>query len=267
MRVLQINPETSMLTAVVPIPTIGNLAVNAYLIRGEQPTLIDTGITPEQEEFGAALKELIDPHELRWIVVTHADRDHVGSLMQLLTEAPNARVVTSFVTFGIMSVGAEPIPPERIFLIRDGSTLDIGDRVLRAIRPPMFDNPGTLGVFDPKQNVLFCADCFGAPFSTPESALVEDVASIPADELAPAQLLWGSVDSPWAHFVEEARFADNLARFVQDRPEIVLSTHLPPIRGDLDRHVKTLTKLPSSTPYVAADQAALEAFMAEMGPH
>ncbi len=214
-----------------------------------------------------ALRELIDPNDLQWIVVTHADRDHVGALIRLLAEAPNARVVTSFVTFGIMSVGAEPIPPERTLLIRDGSTLDIGDRTLRAVRPPMFDNPGTLGIFDPKQNVLFSADCFGAPFSTPESALVEDVATIPDDELAPAQLLWGSVDSPWAHFVEEPRFGDNLSRFVQDRPDTVLSTHLPPIHGDLDRHVKTLTKLPSSAPVLTADQAALEAFMAEMGQH
>ena len=84
--------------------------------------------------------------------------------------------------------------------------------------------------------------------------------------MEPAQLIWGSADSPWAHFVEEARFADNLKQFLQDRPDKVLGTHLPPIHGDLDRHVKTLTKLPSSTPYVTADQAALEAFMATMAP-
>ena len=41
------------------------------------------------------------------------DRDHTGALMQLLAEAPNARVVTSFVSVGIMGVGNEPIPPER----------------------------------------------------------------------------------------------------------------------------------------------------------
>jgi len=266
MRALQITAETTMFTSVVPIPTVGNLPVNSYLIRGEEATLIDTGITPEVPQFDVALRDLIDPNEIRWIVVTHADRDHVGALGRLLAEAPNATVVTSFVTFGIMSVGSEPIPPERAFLVRDGSTHDIGDRALRAVRPPMFDNPGTLAFFDPKQRILFSADCFGAPFSTPEAALAEDVAAIPDDELAPAQLLWGSVDSPWAHFVEEARFADNLNHFVKDGPEKVLSTHLPPIHGDLDRHVQTLTKLPSSTPYVTADQAALEAFMAEMAP-
>jgi len=266
MRALPINAETTMFTSVVPIPTIGNLAVNSYLIRGEQPMLIDTGITPEVPEFGVALRELIDPNDIRWIVVTHADRDHVGALGRLLTEAPNATVVTSLGTFGLMSVGSEPIPPERAFLVRDGSTHDMGDRTLRAVRPPMFDNPATLAFFDPKQNILFSADCLGAPFTTPEAALADDVAAIPDDELEPAQLLWGSVDSPWAHFVEEARFADNLNCFLQDRPDKVLGTHLPPIHGELDRHVKTLTKLPSSTPHVTADQAALEAFMATMAP-
>jgi flavorubredoxin len=266
MRALPINDETTMFTSVVPIPTIGNLPVNSYLIRGEQPTLIDTGITPEVPEFDVLLRDLIDPNEIRWIFVTHADRDHVGALGRLLTEAPNATVVTSLLTFGLMSVGSEPIPPERAFLVHEGSTHDVGDRTLRAMRPPAFDNPGTLGVFDPKQSILFSADCFGAPFTTPEAVLAEDVASIPDEELEPAQLLWGRFDSPWAHFVDEGRFAENFKRFLQDQPDTVLSTHLPPIRGDLDRHVKTLTKLPSSPPYVTADQAALEAFMAEMAP-
>ena len=76
--------------------------------------------------------------------------------------------MTSFLTFGVLSVGSEPIPPERAFLVHDGSTLDIGDRTLRAVRPPMFDNPGTLAFFDPKQNILFSSDCFGAPFTTPK---------------------------------------------------------------------------------------------------
>jgi hypothetical protein len=59
----------------------------------------------------------------------------------------------------------------------------------------MFDNPRTLAFFDPNQNSLFTADCFGAPFTMPEAALADDVAAIPDRELEPAQLLWESVDS------------------------------------------------------------------------
>jgi flavorubredoxin len=66
MRALPINAETTMFTSVVPVPTVGNLAVNSYLIRGDGPTLIDTGITPEVPEFDLALRELIDPNDIRW---------------------------------------------------------------------------------------------------------------------------------------------------------------------------------------------------------
>ena len=38
MRALPINAETTMFTSVVPIPTVGNLPVNSFLIRGEEPT-------------------------------------------------------------------------------------------------------------------------------------------------------------------------------------------------------------------------------------
>jgi flavorubredoxin len=264
MHVVQVSPETTMFSSAVPIPMIGVLAVNAYLIRGEQPTLVDTGTSPEEAEFGAALRDAIDPSDLRWIVITHSDNDHTGHLARLLADAPDARIVTSFITVGITSVGPSPIPPERALLVRDGSTVDIGDRTLTAKRPPLFDNPGTLAFFDPKQSVLFSSDCFGAALQSEEAALADDVAAVPDDELRGGQTLWGSVDSPWVHLVAPTTHAQNLARFVDDRPDHVLSSHLPPIHGNLEAHVETLAALPSSPPYVAPDQAALEAFMAQM---
>ena len=264
MRVLQINDETTMLSSAVPIPIIGVLPVNAFLIRGAQPTLVDTGITPEHDEFIDALKELVDLKDLRWIALTHADRDHTGSISTLLAEAPNATVVTGFGTVGLMSVGADPIPPERALVVRDGSTVDLGDRTLSVHTPPLFDNPATLAFHDSRQDVLFSSDCFGAPFPTMEEALVEDVASIPDDVLEFAQLAWGSADSPWAHQVEPATFAARVTKFVEGKPGTVLSTHLPPIRGGLDRCVENLKRLPASEPLPMPDQADLEAFMAGM---
>jgi glyoxylase-like metal-dependent hydrolase (beta-lactamase superfamily II) len=266
-RVLQINAETTMFSAAVPIPMVGVLPVNAYLIKGEQPTVIDTNITPERDHFLAALKQEIDLADLRWIVLTHADHDHVGAISQLLAEAPHAHVVTTFATVGILSVSADPIPPDRAFIVRDGGTVDLGDRTLSVMRPPLFDNPGTVAVYDPSQSVLFSADSFGAPLSSEPDALAEDVGTLDADEVRAAQLAWGSFDSPWVHQVETARFAESLARFVTDEPETVLSTHLPPIHGSLDRYVETLTMLPASAPLPLPDQADLEAFLESLVQH
>jgi hypothetical protein len=127
----------------------------------------------------------------------------------------------------------------------------------------LFDNPGTLAFFDPKQSILFSSDCFGAPFASAEDALVEDVSSIAEDELTRAQVLWGNVDSPWTHEIDQGKLADNLARFVHQSPTTVLSAHLPPIHRNLNRHLDALATLPRSAPFAAPDQAALEAFMAE----
>jgi flavorubredoxin len=262
MRALQINDETTMFTAAVPIPMVGVLPVNAYLVTSDEPVLIDTGITPERDAFLAELQQRIDLADLRWLVLTHSDHDHVGAVSRLLSEAPHARVVTTFATVGIMSVGADPIPPDRAFVVRDGSTVDIGDRTLSVQRPPLFDNPGTVAVLDPRQSILFSADSFGGPLPSEEHALADDVGSLDADEVRAAQLLWGSFDSPWVHEVEASRFAASLARFVADKPDTVLSTHLPPIRADLERYVETLTMLPSSAPAPLPDQEALEEFMA-----
>ncbi|HEY7107747.1 MAG TPA: MBL fold metallo-hydrolase [Acidimicrobiia bacterium] len=262
MRALQVNDDTTMFSSAVPIPMVGVLPVNAFLVKGEQPMLIDTGITPARDAFLTVLREHVDLADLRWLVLTHSDHDHVGAVSQLLAEAPHARVVATFATVGIMSVGADPIPPERALVVRDGSTVDVGDRTLSVHRPPLFDNPGTVAVFDPRQGVLFSADAFGGPLPTEEHALAEDVGSLDTDEVRAAQLLWGSFDSPWVHEVEPARFGASVARFVESKPDTVLSTHLPPIRGGLDRYVETLTMIPASAPTPLPDQEALEEFMA-----
>jgi glyoxylase-like metal-dependent hydrolase (beta-lactamase superfamily II) len=264
MRALPINSETTMFTSIVPVPGIGVLPINAFLIKGDQPILVDTGIAPERDEFLDALREIIDPSDLKWIWLTHSDRDHTGSLTALLDLAPNARVATHFITLGIMSAGWEPIPPERAYLVRDSSVLDVGDRKLVALRPPLFDNPGTVGFYDSKQKIVLSSDCFGAALPTAEDALAEDVDSVTEQDLTAGQLLWGSVDAPWVHSIDEGIFGRTLSVFSEHKPESVLSTHLPPIRRNLDRHVKTMTMLPGSAPFVAPDQAAIEAMMAQI---
>jgi glyoxylase-like metal-dependent hydrolase (beta-lactamase superfamily II) len=266
MRVLPINDETTSFTSILPIPGLGVLPINAFVIKGSEPVLVDTGIFPEHDDFISAVESVIDPADLRWIWLTHADRDHTGALMTLLRLAPNARVVASFITVGIMSTGSEPIPPERAYLVRSGSEFDAGDRTLVALRPPTFDSPATLGLWDSKQRLLFTSDCLGGLLPTPEDALAEDVAQITEGDLTAGQMLWGSADSPWIHNVDEKRFGETLSEFASHDADTVLSTHLPPIHGNLDRHLKMLAMLPSAAPFVSPDQAELEALLATMAP-
>ncbi|MBN1454785.1 MAG: MBL fold metallo-hydrolase [Methanomicrobia archaeon] len=76
--------------AVVPIP-FGY--VNAYLVIGERPILVDTGTPGTERKILKTLAALgIAPEELALIVVTHGHTDHFGSVDRLkeLTGAPVA---------------------------------------------------------------------------------------------------------------------------------------------------------------------------------
>ena len=64
---------------------------------------------------------------------------------------------------------------ERVDIVNPGQSFNAGDRELAVLRPPLFDSPATSALYDPKSQVLFSADSFGAVIPD----LTEDVADIP----------------------------------------------------------------------------------------
>jgi glyoxylase-like metal-dependent hydrolase (beta-lactamase superfamily II) len=264
MHTRTVAPSVTCLTSVAEVPTLGHLPINAFLLMDGEPMLVDTGFTPEREAFLAELGNLIDLSDLRWIWLTHADRDHTGAISDLLDAAPAATVITTFYTVGLMGCGNQPLPPERCYLVRDESDVTLGGRQLRALRPPLFDNPGTAGFFDVGSGVLFSSDFLGAALPSAEAAMAEDASDVKPDELESGQLTWGSVDSPWIHSVESPKFQRALSAINGLEPNTVLSTHLPPVRDDLEAHLRRLSTLPGVVPAELPDQATIEAAMAVM---
>lgn len=67
-----------MRTRVVPVP----LSVsNAYLLLGDRPVLVDTGVPGEEARLAAALREhRVAPEDLALIALTHGHTDHAGSV-------------------------------------------------------------------------------------------------------------------------------------------------------------------------------------------
>lgn len=265
MRVQRID-DVSIIRDEVEIPGLGALTINAFVLHAETPVLVDTGRPVVKDQFLDAVHSVIDPAELRWIWLTHPDRDHMGALMDVLQRAPRARLVTSFLAFGYLTVEFA-IPLDRIYLINPGQTLDVGGgRRLRAFRPPLFDSPMTMGALDESTGTCFSSDCFGAPMPTLDAAQVDDVGAIDPVAVRQAQLLWVGADSPWVCTADPSRFArtyDDLRAF---SPHRVFSTHLPPATGQFDRMLGMLGEAPHATPFVGPDQAQLEQMLAGMAP-
>ena len=156
----RIIEDTHRLTAYAPLPGLGLLPVNAFVIRAKEPVLIDTGLAAQRESFMQALSGVIDPADLRWIWVTHMDADHIGNLQAVLDAAPEARLVTTYLGMG--KAGLLGLPLERCHLLNPGQSLQVGDRELLAVKPPVFDAPETTGLLDRRSGTLFSSDSFGA---------------------------------------------------------------------------------------------------------
>src|SRR4051794_2939279 len=158
----------------VEIPGFGALPINAFVIHADEPVLVDTGRPVERESFLAALSSVIDPAAIRWIWLTHPDRDHMGSLFDVLAAAPDARLVSTFMAVGYLTVEYD-MPLPRTYLLNPGQSLDVGGgRKLHAFRPPLFDSPMTVGFFDDATGTCFSSDCFGALLPSTGAADVDD---------------------------------------------------------------------------------------------
>jgi hypothetical protein len=262
---LTLKGDVTVLQDALEIPGLGVLPVNAFLIRGEQPMLVDTGLPQSKEAFLAALGALIDPADLRWIWISHPDRDHMGALHDLLELAPQARIVTTYAGMGIASI-ERPLPIDRVYLLNPGQQLDLGDRTLTCLRPPLFDSPVTTGFVDSSTGTVFSSDCFGAPLPSFELAGAADVSEISSEDLETGQRLWASVDSPWISWLDKAVFGASLAPWRALDPELLLCTHLPPAIGRAGEFLDRVATLPGTQPFVGPDQAALEAMLAGFEP-
>ena len=69
-----------------------------------------------------------------------------------------------------------------------------------------------------------------------EDAIVPDVAAVAEGQVVAGQLMWGSGDSPWVHSVDEGKFAATLKSVLSLDPSMILSTHIPAIHGNVERH-------------------------------
>ncbi len=232
MNTFRAGADVTVFADPMEVPGLGFLPVNAFVLHAKEPVVVDTGLSLPDRDYVATLSAVIDPATVRWIWLTHPDRDHTGGLFKLLEAAPQARLVTTFMAAGIMST-ERPLPLHRLHLLNPGQSLDVGDRTLHAFRPPLYDSPATVGFYDDRSHTCFSSDCYGAPLPTAELAGGPDVREVPSDQLRAAQLLWAAVDSPWVHNVDHGALHEDGAH--HQRRRLLHRPEHAPAAGDRPR--------------------------------
>lgn len=240
------SSDVHVLPSSFRLPGVGVLTVNAYVLLAEEPVLVDTGMATDRDQFLDAVASVVDPDALRWVWLTHDDADHTGNIQAVLEVASNARLATP--AFAALRMGSWwPVPLDRVYAVRPGDRLDVGDRSLIAVQPPLYDNPMSTGFVDSKTGSLFSVDAFGAILSEP----TQNVADIPAEDLARGMAGWATSDSPWSHLVDRERYRQVLEGVRQLEPTHIFSSHLPAASGvSLERFLRVLETVPDAEPFV-----------------
>ncbi|WP_084958188.1 MBL fold metallo-hydrolase [Thermoactinospora rubra] len=262
MLVHHVTPDVTVLNDCLPVPGLGFLPVNAFVLHAAEPVVVDTGVGLPGRGFLDALATAVAPEDVRWIWLTHPDRDHTGAPHDLLEAAPRALVVTTFLGMGIMST-ERPLPPDRVRIVNPGERLDVGDRTLAAFRPPLFDNPATVGFLDTGSGACFSSDCCGAPLPAVEDASVPEIGD---SSVRDAQLLWAAVDSPWVHLVNQDAYLATIRPLRDADPPLILSSHLPPARDRSRDFFDTLALAPMAPAFTGPDQEALTTLLKSFEP-
>jgi flavorubredoxin len=258
---LEIAPETFLIHQVQA--ACGQplyVYLNSLVIRGKEPVIVDTGTPANRKQWLEDVFALVDPVDVKWVYLSHDDVDHSGNLEQVMDACPNATLICSWPIVE-RHTNCFEFPLERCRWINDGESFDVGDRVLTALRPPLFDSPTTRGLWDPSTRVYWAIDTFATP--------VPDVPMQELDGLDPEFWQFGLTlfalggVSPWLSLVDDKKFQKHVDRIQNLDIETVACCHSPVLRGDrIDEAFRIIRDLPNVECPPLPDQSVLDQIVA-----
>lgn len=253
----RVADDVFVLPSYFPVPGLGLAYLNPMLIRGTEPILVDTGSPVHRAEYLESAFSLVDPEDVRWIYLSHDDRDHSGNIMQVLERCPNATLVTNFIAVARMSEEWQ-LPMGRMRWVNDGESWRAGDRTLTAIRPPLYDSPATRGLWDSRSGVYYAVDCFGA--LVPGEC--EEVGDVPEEDWKRGFAFFNRINHPWHELVDISRFDRVVDRVRRLEPKTIVTYHGPCARGRSEALLALIREVVQMEPLEPPTQRDLEAMLA-----
>ena len=237
--------------------------LNSMVIRGAEPMIVDTGMPENREQFLADVFSLVEPEDIRWVFISHDDIDHTGNLNALMELAPNATAIVNWFMWERMGASLE-ISPMRMRWLGDGERIDVGDRILTAVRPPVYDSPTTRGLYDPTTGVYWASDAFAAPMLE----VTTHVADMDLGFWAEGMPMFNQYVAPWLQLVDDDKFQLTVDRIEALGATAIAGCHTPIIGRDLVGQAIDMTRK-SADAMVAPqpDQAVLDQIQLSLLAH
>ena len=137
---------------------------NAYVLCGSEKTaLIETTKARFTDEYMQAISAVTDPAKVDYLLISHTEPDHSGSIERLLEINPDLTVVGTMAAIGFLK---EIVNRDfKSMAVKTGDTLSLGNKTLTFYALPNLHWPDTMFTYIAEEKALVTCDAFGAHYA------------------------------------------------------------------------------------------------------
>lgn len=166
---------------------------NSYVINDEKVAVIDTVKTGFYEEFKNNLVSVIGDKNVNYIIVQHTELDHSGSLIKLINDYPEAKIVGSKAAITYL----KNILNRDFNYVEAKEEINLGETTLKFITAPNLHWPDTMFTYVKERKLLFTCDFTGSHYC-PEGGITS---SLNDDYFAEMKYYFDCIMGPFKRFV------------------------------------------------------------------
>ena len=142
---------------------------NAYFIKDEKNTLIDTVSPGKAGTLLCRLSSVIEPEQVDYLVINHMELDHEGSLPEVIARCKPEKIFCSTMALKSMEgYYAKEMKNWPVQAVKSGESISIGKRTLVFQETRMLHWPDSMVTYCPEEKVLFSQDAFGQNIASTE---------------------------------------------------------------------------------------------------
>ncbi len=137
------------------------VSYNSYVILDDKIAIMDTVDKRATSEWLANVEAVLDGKKPDYLVITHMEPDHAGSIQVLAEKYPEMELIASVKAVSMLPQFFTMDAGCRCRGVKEGDTLSLGTHTLHFVMAPMVHWPEVMVAYESTEKILFSADGFG----------------------------------------------------------------------------------------------------------
>ncbi len=174
---------------------------NSYVLKaGDKTILFETAKAKFFDEYLEKLKEIIDVGNIDYLVVSHTEPDHAGSVEKLLDLSPKMKILATGCAIGFLK---EIVNRDFVSIpVKDHQRMEIGNKTLQFLIVPNLHWPDTMYTFIEEEQILVTCDSFGSHYA--HSGVLASTVPNHEDYMKAARYYYDCIIGPFKPFMLKA---------------------------------------------------------------